>query len=740
MTEKLKTGQVNLDSARNFLELLHGTEVPVVTWQTFDDAKDRKLSSLIYGAQRTLADAEDHLAELNRQGAGVYTTLCRMRKGKPRSNKAAEVSLAVGADLDAVELPDAFPLPPSIIVESSPGRHWVIWLIEPTADLDAWKACQKRVAKFYGGDPAVCDPARVCRVPGFYHNKSEPFLSRILSAVELDSARVGDFSRYTLADIEDAHPVLSETLSSSGTGVGGKNPTEPASWDEPRNIEAAKAYLARLDPSDYESFGDAELYKAVCGVRDYAMSESVAADLLDVFNERAASPWSDDDLAEKITNAYRYASGRAGSKAFVDPIETFANAPSIAADETEFTPQPKAPAVIIRPTPYSGRAGKDIDPRDWLYGRYYIRRFLTMTAASSGVGKSRLIMGEAVAMASLQPFLGHSIYSEAPLRQWYYNGEDPLDELDRGFAAINQQFNIDPNDYKANLFVDSGRTLPIKIATMEDGKGTIIEPVVKQVIEAIKDFKIDVLHLDPFITTHNVTENDTMAIEMVARQWWKISDECNCSIGISHHNRKTGGIAGTIEDSRGAGALIATVRVKRAVNKMTDAEARAAGIQPEKRGFFYSVNDATSNLSPPAKSLDWYELKSVDLGNQRGLLRPADRLGVAVPFTYTKANRVPEVTMELETKAFDAIRQKPQWRFDAQSDDWIGHAFSVVVGLGSLHGLKEGGKRHYTPEQTLARRKASALITHWLDTHALTLVEGKDAKNKPRTYVRATIP
>ena len=320
MTSESKTDQarhVNLDDARNFLELLHGSEVPVVTWQTFDDDSHRKSKALVWGAQRTLDQAEDHLTELNRKGAGVYTTLCRMKKGKPRSNKAAEVALAVAADLDHVELPEAFPLPPSIIVESSKGRHWVIWLIEATDNLEAWKACQKRLAKFYGGDPAVCDPARVCRVPGFYHCKGEPFLARVKSAVELDSVRLGDFARYTLADVENAHPVMSEILSSSATGDSRKNTTEPACWDEPRDIEAAKSYLATLDPSNYDKFGDLELYKAVCRVRDYAVSESVAADLLDEFNERAASPWSDADLDAKIKNAYKYAQNPAGSKSIV---------------------------------------------------------------------------------------------------------------------------------------------------------------------------------------------------------------------------------------------------------------------------------------------------------------------------------------------------------------------------------------------------------------------------------------
>jgi hypothetical protein len=46
--------------------------------------------------------------------------------------------------------------------------------------LDRFKPFQRELAHVFGGDPSVCNLSRVMRVPGFLHQKGEPFLSRVL--------------------------------------------------------------------------------------------------------------------------------------------------------------------------------------------------------------------------------------------------------------------------------------------------------------------------------------------------------------------------------------------------------------------------------------------------------------------------------------------------------------------------------------------------------------------------------
>ena len=107
---------------------------------------------------------------------------------------------------------------------------------------------------------------------------------------------------------------------------------------------------------------------------------------------------------------------------------------------------------------------KAIPRRQWLYGQHYVRGFMSCTIGTGGVGKSNLILAEALAMASGHDLLGHPV--EKPLKIWVHNGEDPKDELLRRFAAACIHYDLRREDYYGRLFVTSGRTMPILVAGM----------------------------------------------------------------------------------------------------------------------------------------------------------------------------------------------------------------------------------------------------------------------------------
>ena len=112
-----------------------------------------------------------------------------------------------------------------------------------------------------------------------------------------------------------------------------------------------------------------------------------------------------------------------------------------------------------------------------------------------------------------------------------------------------------------------------------------------------------------------------------------MSQEGDRSIGIVHHNRKSiTGAAGQIEDSRGASALIDAVRVRRAINTMSETQARASRFEIDKHKLYLSADLSRSNLSPPASALRWYHLQSVDLDNAT-TTQPSDKIGVPEPYS-----------------------------------------------------------------------------------------------------------
>jgi len=156
------------------------------TFQAFDDSPhhDFRKASVLHG---TFNEHADRLIRLNQSGAGVFVMVNegdgKIHEGKTtcRTNDNVIRVRAQFVDADGVPLEpilEGSP-PPHIIVESSPGKWHVYWLTSDTK-LEEFKPRQVALAEKFGTDPAVKDLARVMRLPGFYHQKKEPYMTRLL--------------------------------------------------------------------------------------------------------------------------------------------------------------------------------------------------------------------------------------------------------------------------------------------------------------------------------------------------------------------------------------------------------------------------------------------------------------------------------------------------------------------------------------------------------------------------------
>jgi hypothetical protein len=105
-----------------------------------------------------------------------------------------------------------------------------------------------------------------------------------------------------------------------------------------------------------------------------------------------------------------------------------------------------------------------IDPRSWVYGLHHIVGSVSGTIADGGVGKSSLVITESIAMATERNLLG--VQPNGRQRVLYWNGEEPLDEIERRVHAACQQYKIDPELLTDWLFVMSGLDHPITVATV----------------------------------------------------------------------------------------------------------------------------------------------------------------------------------------------------------------------------------------------------------------------------------
>ena len=226
-------------------------------------------------------------------------------------------------------------------------------------------------------------------------------------------------------------------------------------------------------------------------------------------------------------------------------------------------------------------------------------------------------------MASARELLGEFV--AGPLRVWSFNLEDPMDELERRTIAAMLRHNVTAAEIGDRLFIDSGCDRGLCTAVQVREAVMINRPEVAGIEDELARNRIDVMQVDPFVTSHRVRENDNGAIDRVAREWAGIARRCACAIELVHHIRKTGGAEATTEDGRGAGALLAVARSGRVLNKMTEEQRIKAGVENDPATFF-SITRDKANLAPPGKRV-WQRITPVDLGQ-------GDVVGVAEPWEW----------------------------------------------------------------------------------------------------------
>ena len=169
------------------------------TFQTFDDNADRKDKALTRQFYGTLDQHAQALHALNARGAGVYVTV-NQTDGNGRTAKNIKAVRALFVDFDSIDESrpvrlQASPVPPTVIVESSKGKHHAYWVVDGIA-LDEFSVCQKQLIAYFSStgdtpDKAVHDLPRVMRLPDFIHAKvkdgvaSPRFVSRVVHVGEI---------------------------------------------------------------------------------------------------------------------------------------------------------------------------------------------------------------------------------------------------------------------------------------------------------------------------------------------------------------------------------------------------------------------------------------------------------------------------------------------------------------------------------------------------------------------------
>ena len=313
-----------------------GEADPVMSWQTFCDF-DKTRRDLAKSFRGRLGHVRERLARAQRLGCGVFVSVNRFNGPRQRPN--LETIRALFLDFDAAPLPDAWPLMPDLILNTSPGKHQCLWLLCPSTGVKPWLALQRALQERYGADEHcrgnVC---QVMRVAGFAHMKAAPHVVRIVHAARARS--VIDIE--TLADLFEVNLKAAVAALRERTAAG-RGPIVPPAcgWDSPADVAHMTEFLREPDNWNLTPNGGG-IFRMACICRDYALSPERATELMEEH-----CPIGFDDLghiARKVASAYAYASGEAGARSFAQAVMDFKAARIGDAADLDFTPiEPENP-------------------------------------------------------------------------------------------------------------------------------------------------------------------------------------------------------------------------------------------------------------------------------------------------------------------------------------------------------------------------------------------------------------
>jgi len=390
-------------------------------------------------------------------------------------------------------------------------------------------------------------------------------------------------------------------------------------------------------------------------------------------------------------------------------------------DETKFEPKKSngqgSQKKAIRFEPVGTyRDPATIPRRKWLYSKQYIVGHVSTTIADGGIGKTNLSIAEGIALATGRNILGVDV--PEPTNVLYWNGEEPLDEIERRVHAVCQHYGVDPTELTNKFFMMSGLKPEhsILIARMQHGNLIFDEECMAGIEEVVTRLKIGLLILDPFVSLHRIPENDNTNIEAVVSRLAVVADRCRIAIDIDHHVRKqhSNFSETSVADARGAGALVNKARTARVLNRMTPAQAQSAKVA-DHREYIRSDNGKANYA--PAFAATWFKIVSIPLPN-------GDNVGALEPWKYPGAFDAvkPEHISAVQAR----IRSNDNYRADAQSPQWVGHVIAEVTGLDvSVEADRESIKK---------------IIKTWINNGVLFKVSRKDETRRYRTYISADPP
>jgi hypothetical protein len=207
------------------------------------------------------------LADQNRAGSDIFVGMNPLKEGATSRTKDNLKEIGhVYLDLDEnagtalANLRDSLDAPPpNFVLDTSPGKHQVVWKIEGI-DIEQAESLLHSLASEFGGDSAATDATRVLRMPGF-SNRKYASGAEFLVTVQHESNRIYHLRDFTVRqDSPDAPRHVEDASSAHRIVPRGHKSQSEADWayakralvrgDEPEMVIQRIADYRSEDKSD----------------------------------------------------------------------------------------------------------------------------------------------------------------------------------------------------------------------------------------------------------------------------------------------------------------------------------------------------------------------------------------------------------------------------------------------------------------------------------------------------------
>jgi hypothetical protein len=360
-----------------------------------------------------------------------------------------------------------------------------------------------------------------------------------------------------------------------------------------------------------------------------------------------------------------------------------------------------------------------IPPRQFLYGRRLIRKNISASIGAGGRMKTSFALFEAVEMACARNLTTGEPLPGGPLRSLILNAEEDQDELDRRLAVVCLRYGVTEADLSGRLFVRSVRDRPLRLATLTKAGVAELNAAALGELEAlIRHAKADVFMLDPWVSFHAVRESDNPDMDLVIKQGLgTIASRTNSAGDVCHHpgKSKPGQAENSVEDARGASAILWAVRSARVFNFMTPQEAERLGIAEDMRRLHVRISNGKANMGPIGKA-EWVKIELENLPNGDEIAC-ATRWKPPDPFVGVTAADMHECRR---------LAQGGAYRADSQSPEWFGYAVAKRLNIPLVYGANNAPK-------DVARVKQ--ILQKWFRNKVVATQRREDLHRHKRLFV-----